>query len=103
MAIELASDFRLHPEIVSKAELGFALADSALKQQVKGFVSPMNKAMSPVHAFHSIALSCVLQLQRNEAGVVAGEPPKFVHQARVAICRLRSEFRLFACAVGELC
>jgi triphosphatase len=96
VAIELASDFHLHPEIVSKAERGYALADSTPKLPVKGFVSPVHKDMTPVEAFRSIALACVLQLQRNEAGAVAGENPEFVHQARVAIRRLRSAFRLFS-------
>jgi triphosphatase len=96
VAIELACDFHLHPEIVSKAERGYALADSTSKQPVKGFLSPVSKDMSPVEAFRSIALSCVLQLQRNEAGAVAGDNPEFVHQARVAIRRLRSAFRLFS-------
>jgi triphosphatase len=96
VAIELAGDFHLHPEIVSKAERGYALADSTPKQPVKGFLSPVSKDMTPVEAFRSIALSCVLQLQRNEAGAVAGDNPEFVHQARVAIRRLRSAFRLFS-------
>jgi CHAD domain-containing protein len=52
--------------------------------------------MSPVDAFRAIALSCLAQLQRNEAGAIAGENPEFVHQARVAIRRLRSAINLFA-------
>ncbi|MEI7430859.1 MAG: CHAD domain-containing protein [Betaproteobacteria bacterium] len=101
LAIELAADLQLHPEIVSKAERGYALADSTVILPVKGFVSPVDKDMTPVEAFRAIALSCLLQLQRNEAGAVAGENPEFVHQARVAIRRLRSAFKLFSPVLSE--
>ena len=36
LAIELAADLQLHPEIVSKAERGYALADTLLVQPIKG-------------------------------------------------------------------
>ena len=52
--------------------------------------------MPPVEAFRAIALACLVQLQRNEAGAIRGEDPEYVHQARVAIRRLRSAFKLFA-------
>jgi len=96
LAITLAADLHLHPEIVSKAERGYALADTALAQPLKGFVSPVVREMSPVGAFRAIALSCLMQLQRNETGAIAGQDPEYVHQARVAIRRLRSAFKLFA-------
>jgi inorganic triphosphatase YgiF len=96
LAIELATDLHLHPEILSKAERGYALADGALAPPVKAFASAVVKDMSPVAAFRSIALSCLTQLQRNEAGALAGNDPEYVHQARVAMRRLRSAFRLFS-------
>jgi inorganic triphosphatase YgiF len=96
LAIELASELHLHPEILSKAERGYALADGALTTPVKAFSSPVESGMAPVAAFRAIALSCLAQLQRNESGAVAGSNPEYVHQARVAIRRLRSAFRLFA-------
>lgn len=96
LAIELATELHLHPEISSKAERGYALADGTLANPVKAFASNVTKEMSPVDAFRSVALSCLAQLQRNEAGAIAGGNPEFVHQARVAIRRLRSAFRLFS-------
>ncbi|MFZ4539096.1 CHAD domain-containing protein [Propionivibrio sp.] len=100
LAIALASDLHLHPEIASKAERGYALAEGVLANPVKGFVSTVNKDMSPVDSFRSIALSCLTQLQRNEAGAIAGKNPEYVHQARVAIRRLRSAFKLFSPVLG---
>ena len=91
-----ADELHLHPEIASKAERGYALSDAALAGPVKAFASTVTQDMRPIDAFRSIALSCLLQLQRNEAGAVVGENPEYVHQARVAIRRLRSAFKLFS-------
>lgn len=96
LAIELAGELQLHPEIASKAERGYALAGAATRRPVKAAASPLALEMSPVAAFRAIALSCLAQLQANEAGAVAGDHPEYVHQARVAIRRLRSAFNLFA-------
>ena len=96
LAIGLAADLQLHPEIASKAERGYALADGAVPGPLKAQPSPVTDEQSPVEAFRAIALSCLAQLQGNEAGAVAGGNPEFVHQARVAIRRLRSAFNLFA-------
>jgi inorganic triphosphatase YgiF len=96
LAIELAADLHLHPEILSKAERGYALAEGRLAEPVKAFDSSLAKNMSPVEAFRAVAISCLTQLQRNEAGAIAGDNPEHVHQARVAIRRLRSAFRLFS-------
>ncbi|WP_153108835.1 CYTH and CHAD domain-containing protein [Propionivibrio limicola] len=96
IAIELAQDFELHPEILSKAERGYLLAGSEMSQPAKAVCSPINSDMSAVDAFRAIALSCVLHLQRNEGGAIAGSQPEYLHQARVAIRRLRSAFKVFA-------
>ncbi|MFZ4538985.1 CHAD domain-containing protein [Propionivibrio sp.] len=96
LAMELAADIHLHPEILSKAERGYVLADGACAEPVKAIASQVIKSMSPVEAFRSIALSCLVQLQRNEAGAIFENNPEYVHQARMAIRRLRSAFNLFS-------
>lgn len=95
LAIELATDVPLHPEIASKAERGYILANQTRRQPVKAFTSPVDLAQTPAEAFRAIVLSCLLQLQRNEKGAIAGVDPEYLHQARVAIRRLRSAFKLF--------
>jgi hypothetical protein len=50
----------------------------------------------PVEAFRSIALGCLEHFQRNEKGLHEGAEAEFVHQARVALRRLRSAIKLFA-------
>jgi triphosphatase len=100
LAIALAADLQLHPEIASKAQRGYALADRATASPLKAMPSPLSLEMSPVEAFRAVALSCLAQLQGNEAGAIAGSNSEFVHQARVAIRRLRSAFNLFAPALN---
>jgi len=95
-ALELSANLDFHPEILSKAERGYILTDGVLAEPVKAIASPVIKGMLPVEAFRSIALSCLVQLQRNEAGAIFGNNPEYVHQARVAILRLRSAFNLFS-------
>ena len=68
----------------------------ALAQPVKAFSAAVENRIAPVDAFRAIALACLAQLQRNESGAIAGTNPEYVHQARIAIRRLRSAFRLFS-------
>lgn len=96
LAIELASKLHLHPEIVSKAERGFALVSGAGAPPTKASAVCLTRDVPPVDAFRSIALSCLVHLQRNEAGAVAGADTECVHQVRVAIRRLRSALKLFS-------
>ncbi len=101
VAIELAAELHLHPAIASKAERGYALGKGLVEPPARSAPSPVDRCMSPSQAFRSIALSCLLQLQRNEAGAIAGRDSEYVHQARVAIRRLRSAFRTFAPALSH--
>lgn len=101
IAIELAADLHLHPAIASKAERGYALGRGQVEPPAKSAPSPVDRCMSPGEAFRSIALACLLQLQRNEAGAIAGRDSEYLHQARVAIRRLRSAFRTFAPALSS--
>jgi triphosphatase len=56
----------------------------------------IDASQTPVEAFRSIALSCLEHFQRNEPGLLAGGEAEFIHQARVALRRLRSAIKLFA-------
>ena len=96
VAIELAAKLPLHPAIASKAERGYSLGRGLTEPPARSTPSTITRRMSPGEAFRSIALACLLQLQRNETGAVAGEDPEHLHQARVAIRRLRSAFKTFA-------
>ncbi|MDR0577431.1 MAG: CYTH and CHAD domain-containing protein [Candidatus Accumulibacter sp.] len=100
IAIDLAAGARLHPMIASKAERGYALAAATPASPARAGPSPIEGGMSPGEAFRAIALDCLTQLQRNEQGIVHGGDAEYLHQARIAIRRLRSAFRTFAPALS---
>lgn len=96
-----ADALRLRPATRSKAERGYALFLGQSVMPVKAATPPLAPAMHPVAAFQTAALACLTHLQANqEPAIWAGPPaplpdPEFVHQARVALRRLRTLLRLF--------
>lgn len=93
---QLQRDFNLHPAIASKAERGYDLFLDAPQRPFKAKMVPISAEQTPVEAFRHIALNCLEHFQRNEAGLLAGGEAEFIHQARVALRRLRSAIKLFA-------
>lgn len=96
LAIGLAAEFSLYPAPASKAERGYALFDNLPAAPVRAASSALPPDATPIAAFRHLALDCLDHLQRNHAGLMAGDDPEFVHQSRVAIRRLRSLLGLFA-------
>lgn len=86
-------DFRL--ENTSKAERGYRLARNEAAQPVRASPPRLTPDMSWETALATILGSCLNQLQANDQGVIESEDPEFIHQARVAIRRLRSAFSVF--------
>ncbi|MBN9422062.1 MAG: hypothetical protein BGO63_01375 [Candidatus Accumulibacter sp. 66-26] len=94
-AAALQHDLPLHPEAPSKAERGYRLFAAAPLRPVKAQATPLRKRTPPLAAFRAAALGCLAQLQGNEVGVRDSDAPEFIHQARVAIRRLRSALRVW--------
>lgn len=93
---QLQKDLALYPAIASKAERGYrAYLDTPLRPW-KAKPANVHAGQTPVEAFRAIALGCLEHFQRNEDGLLADSQPEFVHQARVALRRLRSALKLFA-------
>ena len=92
---------RLFPAQRSKAERGYALFTGERPRPAKAAPLSLSADMHPVQAFRVAALGCLTHLQANAAGVLPPGPdgtlpdPEFVHQARVALRRLRTGLRLF--------
>lgn len=95
LAAALQATLRLHPEASSKSERAYRLLADAPLMAVKAPLVPMEASLSTIAAFRRVALSCVNHLQRNEQGIYETDAPEFVHQARVAIRRLRSALRVW--------
>lgn len=96
LARELQADLPLHPALASKAERGYALFLGTVARPVKAVSCPLPATLTPRAAFRDLALAALEHLQRNEAGVGNAAEPEFLHQARVALRRLRALLRLFA-------
>lgn len=94
-AAALQRDLPLHPEAPSKAERGYRLFAAAPLRPAKAQTTQLHKRTPPLAAFRAAVLGCLAQLQGNEAGVRDSEAPEFIHQARVAIRRLRSALRVW--------
>lgn len=98
---QLQQHVMLHPAIASKAERGYRLFHHVPEQPFRAKPLPINARQTPVTAFRTIALGCLEHFQRNESGLLAGGEPEFIHQARVALRRLRSAIKLFAPVLPE--
>lgn len=101
LAAALAAELPLRLDNVSKAERGYRLADSAKAAPVKASTVEFPHGMGVDAAFGAIAAECLRHLQANERGVLESTDPEYVHQARVAIRRLRCAFGLFGRAVPK--
>ena len=99
LARALQEEVDLRPAIASKAERGYALFTGALKTPFHAKATALAAEQTPVEAFRLIALNCLEHFQRNEAGLLLSDDPEFVHQARVAMRRLRSAIKVFTPAL----
>lgn len=80
----------------SKAQRGYALAANVRPAPVKAADSAIDNALTVGDALRRLAYQCLAQLQANETGLLAGRNPEYLHQARVALRRLRSLLRIFS-------
>jgi inorganic triphosphatase YgiF len=87
--------------VMSKAERGFALADGRLGKVIKAEPVPILPGMSVAEGLAAIIGACLRHYRRNESLVVEKRLANALHQARVAMRRLRSAFSLFRTAVAD--
>ena len=95
LALELSERVPLRLGQASKAARGYALARALRARPVKAAALELDAQSSVAAAFATIARNCIVHLQANEAGILAGRDPEFLHQVRVAMRRLRASFSLF--------
>ena len=85
----------MRPSTVTKAQRGYRLALGEAAGPVKARPVALDASMSVPAAARAVVGAALEQLQANDAGVLAGEDPEYLHQARVALRRLRSALRVF--------
>lgn len=82
--------------VESKSDRGFRLIDHKLEGAVRTEPIRLSRDMAPNDAFATIASSCLRLYRLNESRFLAQGGADHVHQARIALRRLRSAFWLFS-------
>jgi triphosphatase len=95
LARTFADEFPVELAVTSAAERGYRLAAGDKPAAVKTAPVAVSPELDVQRAFQAIAAACLRQLAANIAIVRAGDP-EGVHQARVALRRLRTAISLFS-------
>ncbi len=95
LAQTFARQVLLIPFDASKAERGARLAVGKAYKPVGAVLPELEINMPACVAFGQIARACLAQFQANLPGLLIAEDPEYLHQARVAVRRLRSAAGLF--------
>ncbi len=101
LALALAADLDLRLDPVSKATRGYALFWNLHSQPVKAAPVGLQPAMQAADAFVVVMQNGFEQFTANLAGLIADSDPEYLHQARVAVRRLRSALTVFAPALPD--
>lgn len=84
---------------LAKSERGYRLT-KALQPAVKAGRVPLSRDMSAEQAFRAIMQACLIQFRLNEDLLLDSRAPEPLHQARVALRRMRSAFSIFRPLLG---
>jgi triphosphatase len=95
LAGEIGAAAPLRLGAMSKNERGYALLEGRLGRPAKADPVILGADDSEADAFRKIALACLRHYRLNEIALLAGRDPDALHQARVALRRLRSALSLF--------
>jgi CHAD domain-containing protein len=91
----LSRQLRLHPIADSIADRAIAFSSGQTSGPVKAKRVKIDAKESVISVFKQVVWLCLKQLQDNEVGVFAPNNVEYIHQARVALRRLRTALRLF--------
>jgi inorganic triphosphatase YgiF len=100
VALAIQEQVPLRVEDLSKAQRGYLLASGATLPPRTAQRVALAPQMPVAQAFRRIAGECLAQLQGNVADL--GQDPEYLHQARVAVRRLRSALGLFGATLPEV-
>jgi triphosphatase len=94
-ALGLLEQVPLRLEAASKAERGYDLAAGVAAAPVKAAAPALSASMTVPLAYRTVVFACVAHLQANERGLLGSDDAEYLHQARVALRRLRSAISVF--------
>lgn len=98
---ELVGAAGLRIGVLTKAERGQRLADGSAGKAAKAERIALSDEMTVAEGFATIVHSCLRQFRLNEPLLTGRRDPEALHQARVAMRRLRSAFSLFRRAIAD--
>lgn len=100
-AQELADAAPLEIGVLSKEERGLMLAEGAFDHEQKASTPAIRKGQTVSEAFAAVVHECVRHFRLNQALIIDERDPEALHQARVAMRRLRTGFSLFRPAIRQ--
>lgn len=86
---------------LSKAQLGYRMLEGSADDPVRWAPLPLTSDMTTVEGFEAIAHACIRQFLLNQSILARMDSPEALHQARVALRRLRSAFSIFEAVVAD--
>lgn len=101
LARTLGGELPVRLGVLTKAERGHRLAEGRLYTPVKAERVPIGARSDVADAFAAIAASCLRQFRLNEDILRSNPDPDALHQARVALRRLRSALSIFKRVVAD--
>ncbi len=99
LAGEIGRAVPLRLGVLSKAERGYALGQGQLGKAAKAEPVSLSASLSEADAFRAVAQACLRHYRLNEIVLLGAREAEALHQARIALRRLRSAFSLFRHAV----
>lgn len=101
LARQLGEEVPLEIGVLSKKERGMLLAERALDHEQKSREPAIAAAMTAGQAFAAVVQECIRHFRLNQPLIIAERNPAALHQARVAMRRLRTAFILFRPAIRQ--
>lgn len=101
LARELSEKLPLRIGVSSKSERGYDLAAGSWGRLRKAGAVELDEQMRVAEAFSAITHACISHFRLNEDLVVGKRDPAALHQARVAMRRLRAGLSLFGPAIRD--
>ena len=99
LAQEIGAAVPLRLGVLSKAERGYALAEKRLGEPARAEPVALAAPLSEGEAFRAVARACLRHYRLNEIVLLARRDADALHQARIALRRLRSALSLFRTTV----
>ncbi len=95
LAEEIGAAVPLRLGVLSKQERGLALAEQRLGRAAKAEPVALTAPLTEADAFRAVAHACLRHYRLNEIVLLDRSEADALHQARIALRRLRSAFSLF--------